>query len=186
MHALAAQIFAETDCAECPPEPARWGVSSRRKPEAIGAVRERRSTLGGYRWGERKKKPAVKWREPRARKSEVRLVDFCRGEMKRCGVSRAVIYERLMAGKYPGAKLRRPHRKFVFVTPPAVLPGDVNVPADLELPLKVYVAMEAARLRMTERAVYVRIYRGRYPGLEFRRVNQRVVFVKAKKLGDRR
>lgn len=176
--ALAAEVFAGAH---------GWGAAAvedggsvdLRSTAINGALRQQRPTGGGgYRWRDRVRRERVKFEPPRARKGEVRLREFKQREAARCGVSPAVIYERLVAGKYPGAKVRRPHSRFVFVKPPPVLPGAVNVPGPSELPLKVYVAMEAARLRTSERAVYVRIYRGKYPGLEFRRVNQRVVFVK--------
>lgn len=122
-----------------------------------------------------------RFQAPKARPGEMRLVDFNAAEARRCGVSRAVIYERVASGKYPGLKFRKPHLHFVFVTVPkkALMPS--NLPQSDELPLKVFVMEEAARNGESESAVYMRINRGGYAGrLEFRRVNRRVIFVKSK------
>lgn len=46
------------------------------------------------------------------------------------------------------------------------------------VPLKEFVMNEAQRLSLTPEAIYNRIYRGKYPGLEYHKVNQRVIFVR--------
>lgn len=166
---LAAQIFAETDCAECPVPAVKWGATTRRRP-----------ALSGYRWSERVKRKKVKGPKPVAKTGEVRLVDFRRAEAQRCGVSACVIYERIMAGKYPGLKLRRTHARCIFVKMPAVMPGMDNAAQPGEVSMKDFVRSEAERRGVGENAIYNNIWRGRYPNLEYRRVNKRVVFVKTK------
>lgn len=51
---------------------------------------------------------------------------------------------------------------------------------DGEITLKDFVHSEAEKYGITESAIYNRVLRGTYHGLEFRRVNKRVVFVKEK------
>lgn len=138
-----------------------------------------RTTRSGYRWGEKiEHRPKVKYIKPKARKGEVRMIDFKRSEAVRCGVSTSVIYERIMAGKYPGLKVRRAHSRCIYVMAPQVMPRLENEPFRGEVALKDWVAMEAVRRGVSVNAIYNNLSRGKYPGLEFRRVNQRVVFVK--------
>ena len=51
-------------------------------------------------------------------------------------------------------------------------------PREGELLMKTWVHEEARRAGKTPGAIYHRIYKGRYSGLQFRRVNRRIVFVK--------
>jgi hypothetical protein len=50
-----------------------------------------------------------------------------------------------------------------------------------ELQLKQWIADEAQRHGVGTRAIWCRMYRGKYPGLKLRRVNKRVVFVTVNK-----
>jgi len=48
---------------------------------------------------------------------------------------------------------------------------------NIEIPFKQWIYEKAIRTRRTPEAVYMRVYRGKYPHLKLRRVNQRVIFV---------
>lgn len=188
--ALAAQIFSETDCAVCPPVEAQnlEAMVERGKARHL-TLPSSRSSGGeggrvGYRWNDRPKQPRRGLKpQPRPRAGEMRLVHFINAEVARCGVSWQRIYARLMAGKYVGVTIRRPAPRVTFVSGAIAQPEllMVNVAQPGEVSLKEFVAAEAARLELTDGAIYMRLKRGMYPGLEFRRVNQRVVFVKVKK-----
>lgn len=56
----------------------------------------------------------------------------------------------------------------------------VHLPKPGEIPLKQFKLAEAARLGVAVHRVETWLSRGKYPGLKFRRVNSRVVFVKQK------
>lgn len=49
-----------------------------------------------------------------------------------------------------------------------------------EIPLKAWIIEQAEHERQHIRAVWMRYYRGKYPGLKLRRVNRRVIFVEVK------
>jgi len=174
---LACQIFAETDCAECP-EVARPTMAIQ-MPKLVPLP------SSGHRWGDRpKQKRRGLGPKPRPRAGEVRLCVFLESEMQRRKVSRQVVYASLMSGKYPGVKIRRVAPRVVFVsgevTGASLLM--VNAPQSGEVSLKDFVKDEAGRTGLGESAIYMRLNRGAYSGLEFRRVNRRVVFVRTKEL----
>ena len=154
----------------------------------IIAFPSRRKARGGFRqskWWQRAERKAA----PVARAGEVRLVEFIRSEIARCGVSKQVVYERLMAGKYLGVQIRRPSARVTFVRVPRSEDGSwvpdfklVNKASPGEVLMKEFVESESVRLGICSHSVYRRIERGHYAHMEFRRVNRRVVFVKAKEM----
>lgn len=108
---------------------------------------------------------------------EIPLMEFVQREMRRRGVCGAVIYAGIRTGRYPGVQVRHVNGHVKFVTVHS-LPDDTDSQARPgEVSMKEFVAGEAARLGITEHAVYQKIRRGRYPGLQVRRANNYRVFV---------
>lgn len=116
----------------------------------------------------------------RIRPGEVRMTEFVSGEMKRLQIGRCSVYERLRGGWYgKGVVLRTVSPKVVFVKV-KWLPkqGTETDPRPNEKLLKDFVACEAERLGESMHCIYMRIQRGRYPELKFRKANRCRVFVR--------
>ncbi len=135
----------------------------------------------GTIWERKPKDPSKvgpKAEGPRA--GEIRLKDWVASESDRRGVAHHSIYKDISRGRYPGLKLRRENSRVVFVQCDGSERNAYTVQhqaAANEIPLKSWVTTEAQRLGLSEAAIYLRIKRDGYPGLEMRRVNRRVVFV---------
>lgn len=174
---LASQVRRETDAVQNTDDGFVTSRYTGRDPKRLAAQAGRRKVASGarVRGGSKNKRRGLVVHV--ARKGEVRMKEFVGGEAARCGVTKCVIYRRLIDGKYPEVDIRRVNQRVAFV-----LVRSLELLADTdkrpgEIPLKEFVSNEAVRLGMKYHAVYARLNRGKYPGMTVRRAGHYAAFV---------
>jgi len=96
-------------------------------------------------------------------------------EAERAGISEAAMRMRYYSGALGNVPVQRMNSR-VFVLNGYRAKSALEPKPD-EIPLKVWIANEARRSGMNYRAVEGRFGRGKYPHLNVRRVNARVIYV---------
>lgn len=182
---LAGKVRAETD------QTRRPEIGDRRSEEdgfVITPYKGPAPVVEGYHWHEMAP-PRNPWREkckprrvdnpaPLPRPGEVPLGIWIESEMLRWSRSKNTIYGWFKDGMYPGLKVRKAGRRYVFVRVTKRPRRPLCAPLRGEMLLKHFVGQEATRCGVSVTAIYNRFERGKYPGLKSRKVNGRVVFVR--------
>lgn len=112
---------------------------------------------------------------------EVSIKEFMLTESQRYGVSVDTIGNWIYGRGsrcYRNLRLRRVTRRRVFVNPHATLSLKGGTLRPGEVSWKEFLISEAGRCGVKPATIAMRIYRGKYPSLKLRRLNQRRVFVK--------
>lgn len=112
------------------------------------------------------------------RPGELPLKEFVLAETQRRNVCRAVVYDGLRMGHYPGVRVRHLNQRVCFVTVKSLDLAPAPSPPLLgEITMKEFVARVSDIQGRLPQAIYRRIERGYYPDLKIRHLNKMRTFV---------